>query len=390
MHLAFVTSLVVDGRPTTGFEVANEAIVAGLRAIGNKVSVIGFCQPRQQENDDPDTLLLGTISVENAGASLSQKVRWMVAALARGLPVGGSKLCVATWAEVKAALDGLGKIDGIIINSVQMPSAFPQLLDYAPFCYVAHNVEHRSAARNAEYSGRKPERYFYARDARLLKPIEAKLCTTARHVFVLGEDDRAALGLANEKSQLLPMVFPATNNTAENQPADTDITHDVGLIGTWTWQPNFAGLRWFLDKVVPLLDPDMSISIAGNAPDVGKVEHGGVKFVGRVASARSFVAQSLVLALISRGGTGVQLKTIEAFQAGMPCIATSSSVRGLTEIPSNCRVEDDAMEFAAALNGLVGTVKTGKTGKLDGSAFAETQRRGLEEVLRQGLKVFKH
>ncbi len=75
MHLAFITSLVTDGNPTTGFEVANEAIVAGLRATRCKITQIGFRLPRHDEVDDAQTIVLQTLDVENFSASPIQKIK---------------------------------------------------------------------------------------------------------------------------------------------------------------------------------------------------------------------------------------------------------------------------------------------------------------------------
>jgi hypothetical protein len=384
MHLVFVTSLVPDGKPTTGFEVANEAIVAGLRVLGHKVTVIGFRLPRQQAIVDADTYVLQTLDVENASASFWQKLRWLAGAFASGLPVGGSKLRVVAWAQLKTALDAAGPFDGMVINSVQMPTAFPQLLDYAPFVYVAHNVEHHSARQNALSSTGRKERLLYARDARLLQPIEEKLCKKAAHVFVLSEDDRQRFGLSEDDATTLPLVFP-TRDAPDEVVTKVALSHDVGLIGSWSWQPNYVGLMWFLDEVVPLLDSDVGISIAGNIPSVPPKNCQNVRFVGRVASAEAFVAGSRVLALVSRSGTGVQLKTIEAFQAGMPCIATRSSVRGIVGIPGNCRVEDEAPGFAGALSKMVKAVRNGSLARVDGNGFASEQSQRLQQALQKGL-----
>ncbi len=311
-----------------------------------------------------------------------QKARWMIGAIASGLPVGGSKLRVVSWKQLKDALQNCGDIDGIVINSVQMPTAFPQLVDFAPFIYVAHNVEHRSARQNASSAAGARERYLYGRDSRLLQPIEEELCKKAVHVFVLSDDDRSVFELGRERASMLPLVFPPLASSNTNNVA---ITHDVGLIGTWTWQPNFVGLEWFVREVVPLLNDDIKTAIAGSAPAMIATDHPGLKFVGRVASAEEFVAQSGVLALVSRSGTGVQLKTIEAFQTGMPCVATRSSVRGIAKIPENCRVEDEPGAFATALNQLAGSVRKGDIGRIDGDRFAAIQRNGLHQALRLGL-----
>jgi len=389
MHFAFITSLVTDGMPTTGFEVANEAIVSGLRETGCRITEIGFRQSRQVERNNPQTIVLKTLEVENVSASLPQKISWMAGALVSGLPVGGSKLRVVSWDTLENALKSLGPIDGIIINSVQMPSAFPQLLDFAPYIYVAHNVEHLSSKQNALTANGRLNRYLYQRDARLLEPIERKLCENARHVFYLSEDDRQYFGLSDTRASVLKLLFPDQAASQTLTSGKNNASHDVGLIGTWSWQPNFVGLKWFLDEVVPHLDQGLSIAIAGGMSQSITSAHPGVKFVGRVDSAEEFVSNSGVLALVSRSGTGVQLKTIEAFQTGMPCCATKSSVRGISSVPANCSVSDNARQFAKSLNEMANTVKSGDSLRLDGEDFAIQQRAALHVGLQAGVNAFK-
>ena len=48
-------------------------------------------------------------------------------------------------------------------------------------------------------------------------------------------------------------------------------------------------------------------------------------FVGRVPDAVAFVLSGRTVPLISRAGTGVQLKTIETFELGLPAVASMSA-----------------------------------------------------------------
>ena len=71
--------------------------------------------------------------------------------------------------------------------------------------------------------------------------------------------------------------------------------------------------------------------------------------VGRVPSAEGFLRSCRLVALSSRAGTGVQLKTIEAMQLGLPAVATTLSCRGFTDMPANFTLADTAEDFARAL-----------------------------------------
>ena len=122
--------------------------------------------------------------------------------------------------------------------------------------------------------------------------------------------------------------------------------HDVGLIGTWSWAPNRVGLDWFLERVVPLLPADVTVAIAGRIDGPPQNMPANVSFVGRVPDAQDFVRGSRVVALATKGGTGVQLKTIETFEEGLPAVATPAALRGIDAVPDNVRVADDPQAFA--------------------------------------------
>ena len=106
--------------------------------------------------------------------------------------------------------------------------------------------------------------------------------------------------------------------------------------------------------------------------------------LGRVESADAFLDSARVVPLISRGGTGVQLKTIEALQAGRASVATPSSLRGMDGLPDNCRRADTADAFAAALISLVEQDKLGKLPKADGHSFLRKQRQSMNAGLALG------
>ncbi len=85
----------------------------------------------------------------------------------------------------------------------------------------------------------------------------------------------------------------------------------------------------------------------------------GVNFVGKVPDATAFVEAGALIPLISRAGTGVQLKTIETFELGMPSVATSHSVRGISQVPANCTIANNPSDFAAAVIKQLEKIRTG-------------------------------
>jgi Iap family predicted aminopeptidase len=110
--------------------------------------------------------------------------------------------------------------------------------------------------------------------------------------------------------------------------------------------------------------------------------HPGVEFVGRVPDAQAFVRGAAVIPLISTAGSGVQLKTIETFELGLPSVATSRSLRGIDHRPVNCVVTDDPAAFAGALEAAAADVRD-----VDGTAFHRSQMKALDAAIRLGLEL---
>ncbi|RWF66937.1 glycosyltransferase family 4 protein [Mesorhizobium sp.] len=379
MHLLFATSIVPDGALASGYEIANAAIIDALRRAGVRVTVVGFNWPGKPAADPDNTIVLGAVDVRTESAAPLQKLAWVAKAMLSGLTFASVKLRVVSDAEVRAAIGRAGPVDGYVLNSVQFAGAFETLFGDRPSIFVAHNVEHRSAEENAASARSLLQRFLFRREARLLKVMEERLCRQARFVFTLAEEDRAALGVASaDRSAVLPLV---TRTLAPAPAGSRRIDCDAALIGTWTWQPNRIGLDWFLQKVVPHLRPDFRIRIAGGMPSGITSTHPGVEFVGRVPDAQDFVRAAAVIPLISTAGSGVQLKTIETFELGLPSVATSRSLRGIGHHPDNCVVTDDPIAFAAALEAAASNGRD-----VDGSAFHRRQVKALDAAIRLGLE----
>ncbi|MBB2969688.1 glycosyltransferase family 4 protein [Mesorhizobium sp. RMAD-H1] len=381
MHLLFVTSLVPDGEPTTGYEIANAAIIDGLHRAGARVTVLGFTWPGKRPSDPENTILLGEVDVRTDTAGLAQKLLWLRRAVAAGLTVSSVKLRVISEADLRAAIASAGPFDAYVLNGVPLAGAFEHVFGDKPSIFVAHNVEYRSAQENAAAARSLVQKALFAREARLLHGLETRLCDRADFVYTLAEEDGKTLGLPPERFAVLPLV---TRKEITARPA-LPVAHDLGLIGTWTWAPNRIGLEWFLREVKPLLDPTIGIAVAGGTPADLRNAWPGVTFAGRVPDATAFVEASAVIPLVSRAGTGVQLKTIETFELGMPSVATSRSVRGIASLPANCVVADEPAAFAAAVNTMVADVRKGDRQRLDGRAFHASQLQKLDAAIRRGL-----
>jgi Glycosyl transferases group 1 len=383
MRLAFITSLLPAGPPQSGFEIANACVLRALADAGCDLQLFGFLRDGERHTPPPGSMVINQLVIENAAASRVQKLRWLAGAAKGKLPIISAKLAMAEGGRLRVALKACGPFDGVVINSAPVAGAFAWLARDYPALLVAHNVEHATAQENARMTHGLTAA-LYRREARLLRVIEHCTLADCRHIWCFTEEDRAGFGVdIAEKSSVMPLLLPQPPVVQEVEPA-----HDIGLIGTWTWQPNLSGLRWFFDEVLPKLPDDFSIGVAGRLPS-GMALPDRIKALGRVPDANQFVAGCRVMALASRTGTGVQLKTVETFQAGRPAVATRSSVRGFAQLPGNCLVADDAAGFASALIKLVRDVRAERSGPVNPEVFISRQREHLSAAIQSGLSALR-
>ena len=123
--------------------------------------------------------------------------------------------------------------------------------------------------------------------------------------------------------------------------------------------PNFLGLSWFLQEVLPHAS-DVPVQIYGNidrelklrAPELYRA-HARL-FHGRVDRGELYSAYERACAVLlpATAGHGISIKTVEAMSSGAPLIATPLAFRGLGLDPAtlaNVRIAEDGAAFAAAL-----------------------------------------
>lgn len=386
MHLVFASSLVPCGKPESGFDIANHAISAALKRAGVKVTHFGFKWPASELSDPDNTICLGEIDPRNANASTTEKLKWLATAMYEGLTFSSAKLRCLNEAQFSSAFSAIENVDGVIINGVPLAGAFEKTLTAKPYIYMAHNVEHISATASAKAAGGMFEKFMFKREAKFLEKLEKRLAKNAKFVLTLADEDRAPLGVnSDDKSLFLPLVTPQPSKFSGGRIK----AFDVGMIGSWTWAPNRIGLEWMLQDVMPHLPKGITVAIAGNLPVGFPQRDKRVQFLGRVNDAKDFERQCRVIALASREGTGVQLKSIEAFEMGLPAVATSSAMRAIAHCPSNVVVRDDAKGFADALAEQVLNVRTNLLTDIDGSDFRTSQMNRMGTVINTALEKFK-
>lgn len=175
-----------------------------------------------------------------------------------------------------------------------------------------------------------------------MRRVESRLCDEACAVWTLTADDADTFRSMNARA--LAFDVPV-----EAPPPPEQAAFDVGLLGTWTWRANAAGLEWFLRDVHPRLPDGVSVEIAGAGSLDVTGDSAKVRARGRVPDAAAFLQSARAIAVPSVAGGGLQMKTLDAIASGRPVVATPVAMRGITDPPSTVTIAADASSFADGL-----------------------------------------
>jgi hypothetical protein len=345
MEILFLTTVLPAGR-STGGEIASQAVIDGLRLAGQAVVPVGYARPGDRSGHDPLAVETGRRPIESEAAGYVQIARWAGTALFLRLPYSVAKYRSRVYERSVRSLATPGRFGLAVIDHVQSAWLVPVLESAGiPFVLLAHNVEQRLyEARAADTHGLR--RRLYVREARLVGRLERSLTTGAAGVWALTEEDACHFEEA-KRVHLLPVP-----STFEPPSIPGEKRVDVALIGTWTWDTTRTALKWFLDRVVPLLRPGLEIAVAGRGAAWIGDSYPGVRALGFVPDAMRFLTSARVVAVPALADTGVQIKTLDAIASGAHVVATPAAVRGLGVTPDSVRIAETPAAFARRVSEL--------------------------------------
>ena len=374
---ALFLTTVLPTRRFTGSEVASQRFIDGLRRCGCEVTVFGYKRAGDGHALGAGEHAIGVRPIETSEAG-ARALEWLASGLARRLPYSSAKY--RSTAYCRAARNFLAEDPPalVVLDHAQLFWLTDTIPADIPLVLLAHNLEHELYADEAPRRRHALDRRIYRREAHLLEAIEARLASRATDVWTLTDHDRDGferLGANRARSFALP------SEGTRRQP-DVPKDYDVCLLGSWTWRPNAAGLRWFIESVHPLVPPGISIHVGGKGADWLRAYHPSVRYHGLVPDAHEFLRRARVVAVPSTRGAGIQIKTLDAIASGSAVVATPLALRGIDDPPQCVRVAETPAKFADWINTLV---MDGSELDSDGRAWSEARQARFYDDLAEQL-----
>ena len=190
VRILFLTTLLPGARGS-GSELASQAFVDGLRALGHDVTVLAYRRAGDTPPVHPGDVAVADRHIETSGAG-ARPLLWMARALATPAAVLGGQVRVARATAARSATRLAGEPPALVVlDHAAMGWLVPRGGWPVPWAYLAHNVEHRLYEGLAASGG--PRRWVNSREAALIRRCEERLCGAAGAVWALTADDADAL-----------------------------------------------------------------------------------------------------------------------------------------------------------------------------------------------------
>lgn len=194
----------------------------------------------------------------------------------------------------------------------------------------------------------------FALESRLLRTYESKCARAADSTMIVTEADaRYVVGS--------PAVVPATFDIAEPKDGESDVPlppmragHSLVFSGDMSTQYSETAALWFANSVLPLIhreEPSATFFVVGRSPTPGllSLARGRTDIVvtGAVPRVSDYLERATVAVAPLRFGTGIKLKLLDAFAAGVALVGTSIADEGTGAAAYGAiAVADDPETFA--------------------------------------------
>jgi len=225
-----------------------------------------------------------------------------------------------------------------------------------PYAMIVHDIYGESLRKQFKITGWRPHKLIRLVDWLKTGYYERRVLAQHENLIAVSRADEAYLKTNFPRARV---AFSSNGVDTErfSRNGHRDDGNTLLFVGGFEYEPNTDAFFYFCREILPLVRvrrPDLKFVAVGRNPTTAMREYAaanqGIELTGAVEDVRPFYGRASVVVLPLRFGSGMKLKTLEAFAMGVPVVSTPVGVEGIdAEDGVHCAVAETADTFAARI-----------------------------------------
>lgn len=239
--------------------------------------------------------------------------------------------------------------DLVIMESIYLAAFLPIFKHYnIPVLIRTHNVE-ADIWFSLSASSKSPlKKWYYKKLAVQLVNAEKQILSDADGLISISHEDKKKF---EELGVFTPsIVVPTVLNPS---PSSADYSfEDAYFLGAMDWEPNLEGVQWLCKEVLPLLQSNFKVHLAGRKLNCSSYsEMNALVCHGEIEDAEKFINSHGTCLIPIHSGGGIKIKLLENLAHGKPIITTTKGTQGIAVSHNEeVLIADTPEQFANAIN----------------------------------------
>ena len=363
LHLAIEYPYPADA----GHKIRIYENIAALAELGEVWSVSFTSRPVSSQDVRELEALPGSVRVVppvSHHIQITRKPFDLLSAISRGIihriPYVVVKFASSAMKRVLAGLLAEQKFDVIIFDQLRTTGYFDLIrelsISHRPkYILETHNVEADLWQQYYEQASSPIKRFYAGYQKSITGKWEMEMIARMDITSTISDLDREHLIRMGADSRKLITLPVSVGPRLKLKSTYNLQSKNLLFIGGLAWEPNLVGLKWFVDKVYPLVRrelPEIPLVIAGSGPFQHFPEP--INNLGYVEDINPLYLQAAIFIVPILRGSGVRLKIFDAMKRGIPVVSTSIGASGINlQHGKHIYLADTEEEFARGIVALI-------------------------------------
>jgi glycosyltransferase involved in cell wall biosynthesis len=349
--------------PKEGGPIAMNTIIEGLINAGHKVKVLAINSNKYgvAVKDIPEDYRRKT-QIETVYINLAIKPVAAFLNLFSGKSYHVERFISKAFEEKLIEILQNNRFDIVQLETLYISPYIATIRKYSKARIIlrSHNIEHLIWKRVAEITQNPLKSWYLHYLSRTLKNYELGALNWYDGIATITKKDGDYFLNHGCKIPVIDIPFGINLENFKETPGIIAEFPSLFHIGAMNWMPNQEGIKWFVEKVWPMVNhefPNLKCYLAGREmPDwLTNLKTDNLIVVGEVDDAFEFIYSKAIEIVPLFSGSGIRIKIIEAMAAEKAVISTSIGAEGINiENGKNILVADTPVEFFECIKKCVG------------------------------------